>query len=37
MSYDIHGPWEKNAEHNSPLFAREDEIEEDGQKNVVGI
>ena len=37
MSYDIHGPWERNAELNSPLLAREDEIEDDRQKNVVGI
>ncbi|XP_053406596.1 probable chitinase 10 [Mercenaria mercenaria] len=34
MSYDLHGDWEKTAEHNSPLHPRPDEMGIDRRKNV---
>lgn len=35
MAYDYHGKWDGRTGHNAPLYAREDEPEEEKSLNVV--
>ena len=35
MAYDLHGSWETKTGHNAPLYARDEEPEEDKILNVV--
>jgi len=37
MSYDLHGSWESKTGHNSPLYAREDEVDGERYLNQVNF
>ena len=35
MTYDLHGAWEDFTGHNSPLYPRDDEVDDQAYLNIV--